>query len=205
MTSLIVLCPHCLTWIEPHAESCTECGVAVNLNDHDPNVEIIAERLGDQMQDLGAMKLLRRGWPACGRLLLTTRGLLFVPEFAVRSNGALEAVTDDASAGSQRVASLFHWWSIPPWRRPLDEPDPKLLSANRQPQSTLDLLFDAPGSFFVTRTSIQRIHFRWGRVQIERPPYRSVSLTQVQGGSQPRDALRHLQEYPEWRGLVAGL
>lgn len=205
MTSLIVLCPNCLTWIEPHGESCTECSVAVNLDDYDPNIESITERLGEQLQDLGSMKLLRRGWPACGRLLATTRGLLFVPEFVVRMNGALEAVTDDAVAGSQRVANLFHWWSIPPWRRPLDEADHKPPSAVSHSQSMPDLLFNAPGSFFVARASIHRIHFRWGRVQIERPPSRSVSLTQIQGGSQPRDALRQLHEFPEWRVLVAGL
>jgi len=205
MTSLIVLCPHCLTWIEPHAQCCNECGSVVIVDDCDPTPESIADRLGEQLQDLGPMKLLRRGWPGCGRLLATTHGLLFVPEFGVLLNGALDAITDDTQAGSQRVASLFHWWSLPPWKRPVDEPDQKHPIANRPPRTMLELLFDSPGALFIVRNSIQRIHFRWGRVQIERPPSRSVSLTQVQGGSPPRDTLRQLQEFDEWRALVTGL
>lgn len=205
MSSLIVLCPHCLTWIEVHAQSCTECAATVIVEDSDPPIETLAQRLGDRLRYLGPVKLLRRGWPACGRLLATTEGLLFVPQFAVQPNGALESVADEALAGPARLANLFHWWSLPPWRRPVEQSPVRPEAAPLPPRSAVELLFESPGAFFIQRTSIKRITVRWGRAQIERPPSRSVTLAQISDGSAPRDALRQLIEFPPWHSLVAGL
>lgn len=206
MSSLIVLCPHCLTWIETHGECCTECGVTVSLEAADPPEDELSARLGECLDDLGLVKLLRRGWPTTGRLIATTSGLLFVPQFVVQPNGALEALVDDSSSVPPRVSQLFHWWSLPPWRRPVDEPDYRAASdAPPATQSTRELLLNSPGGLFISRDSIQRIQIRWGRAQIERRPTRSVSLSQVASGPAPRDALRRLIEYPQWHGIVAGL
>ena len=205
MSSLIVLCPHCLTWIETHAEFCTECGAAVSVDDKDPTDEVLAERLGERLVDLGPVKLLRRGWPNCGRLLATTGGLLFVPLFVIQPNGALEAAPEEVPVGSVRVANLFHWWSLAPWSRPADETIAKSPEATIPLQPVMDLLLDSPGAFFIRRESIRQIVVRWGRAQIERRPLRSVSLAQAQGGANPRDSLRKLIEFPAWRGIVAEL
>ncbi|MBS0201353.1 MAG: hypothetical protein JSS49_00530 [Planctomycetes bacterium] len=205
MSSLIVLCPHCLTWVEPHAQCCTECGGSANTDENDPASELLAARLGTRLLDLGPVKLLRRGWPACGQLLATTKGLLFIPRFTIQPSGAMEATTDETPGPSNRVAHLFHWWSIPPWRRPVDEvvpisPD----TAAGPPIPVLDLLLDSPGGFFIQRSSIQRISLRWGRAYIERPPSRSVTLAQW-GSTTMREALRLLIESHDWRSLVTGL
>jgi hypothetical protein len=205
MSSLIVLCPHCLTWIEIHAQCCTECGTSVTIEDPDPDNDTLTQRLGERLSDAGPVKLIRRGWPNFGRLLATTEGLLFIPQFSVQPNGALEAVTTEAPRASQRVANLFHWWSLPLWRRPVDQSPVRPEAAPLPSASAVDLLFDSPGALFIQRTSIKRIVVRWGRVQIERPPSRSVSLVQVSSGSPPRDALRQLIEFPPWHGIVAGL
>lgn len=205
MSSLIVLCPHCLTWVEPHAQCCTECGGGANADDNDPEIDSLITRLGTRLLDLGPIKLLRRGWPTCGQLLATTEGLLFVPRFTVHPNGALEATTDESPGSSNRVAQLFHWWSLPPWRRPVDEAAPINPDATPTPiQPVLDLLLDSPGGFFIQRASIQRISVRWGRVHVERPPSRSVTLAQW-GTTPTRDALRLLIEAPGWGPLVSGL
>ena len=205
MSSLIVLCPHCLTWIETHEPCCTECGSTANVDDPDPPYETLAERLGDRLRDLGPVKLPRRGWPGCGRLIATTEGLLFVPQFTVQPNGALEAVTDEAPGGSARVANLFHWWSLPPWRRTSEESPSRAEAVSIPPQSVLDLLFDSPGAWFIQRNSIRRITVRWGRAQIERLLSRTVVLAQMSGGPSPRDMLRQLIEFAPWRSFVAGL
>lgn len=205
MASLIVVCPHCLTWIEIHADCCTECGSAVNVDDADPADEALAERLGTRLLDLGPIRLLRRGWPERGQLMATTEGLLFLPVFAICDSGALEAVTEDPVPGVSRVAGLFHWWSLPPWRRPVGDGEHLPSTEANQPRDPLSLLFDLPGTFFIQRTTIQRLTVRWGRIQIERRPSRSVSLAQVTGFSNPRDALRRLIEFQEWRSIVASL
>jgi hypothetical protein len=206
MASLIVVCPHCLTWIETHAETCTECGRPVSVDDRDPSVEDLTERLGVSLADIGPMKLLRRGWPECGRLLATTEGLLFVPRFVVQPNGALQAATDDGGSGTARVPQLFHWWSEPARRTPAEEAvagEPPTAELSTVP--VLNLLFDSPGAFFIRRESIHRIIVRWSRAEIERRPSRTVSLAQASSGPNPRDALRSLNVFSPWQGIVAGL
>lgn len=206
MSSLIVLCPYCLTWIEPHAQSCTECGCTVNVDDPDPGKDELVTRIGDLLRELGPVKLLRRGRPSCGRLFGTTEGLLFIPQFIKQANGSLEAVTDDVPENSSRVASVLHWWSLPPWRRPVDVDAPSAVSIqSNDPRSPLEMLVDSPGAFFIRREAIQRMTIRWGRVQIERRPARSVALAQVPGGPSPRDALKQLIDYPIWRAVISAI
>lgn len=203
MSSLIVICPYCLTWIEPHAQSCTECGCTVNVDDPDPGQDELAVRMGDSLRELGPVRLLRRGWPSCGRLIGTTEGLLFVPQFVKQPNGSLEAVTDDVPENSSRVANVLHWWSLPPWRRPVEVDTPLPASADTDdPRSPVEMLVDSPGAFFIRREAIQRVTVRWGRIQIERRPARSVALAQVPGGPSPRDALKQMIEFPTWRAVI---
>jgi len=204
MTSLIVLCPHCLTWIETHAQCCTECGGGVDTDDTDLSPEIVDKRLGEWLLDLGGVKLLRRGWPNFGRLVATTEGLLFVPQLIEQANGALEAALEGALAGPERVRSLIHWWSLPVWRRPL-ETYPHDEMATLPQQSLRELLYNSPGAFYIGRDSISRITVRWGRVQIERRPSRMVSMTPVPAGGKLRDSLRSLIDFAPWRTLVAEL
>lgn len=206
MASLIVLCPHCLTWIETHAETCTECGHLVSVDDKDPPVGYLAERLGVSLADVGPIKLQRRGWPECGRLLATTEGLLFVPRFVVQPNGALQAATDEAGIATARVPHLFHWWSEPARRTSADEAAARETpAAGVSTVAVLDLLFDSPGAFFIRRDSIHRIVVRWSRAEIERRPSRTVSLSQAASGLNPREALRSLNVFSLWQGIVAGL
>lgn len=205
MASLIVVCPHCLTWIEIHSDCCPECATAVSVDDNDPAADLISERLGDRLQDLGPTRLLRRGWPESGQLVATSSGLLFVPHLIVRPNGALEAITEDSQLRPSRVSGMFHWWSLPPWRRPVDDDQGRSSAECAEGRPLIDLLFDSPGAFFIARSTIQRIGSRWGRVQIERQPSRSVSLSHTPGSESPREILRPLVEYDAWRSLVGGL
>lgn len=206
MSSLIVLCPQCLTWIETHGECCTECGTAISVDDRDPTDEVLAERLGERLLDLGPVKLLRRGWPGCGRMLVTTQGLLYLPQFTIQANGALEAATDNLPSPANRVNHLFHWWSLPAWRRPVDADGPHSPAIETIPlQPPPELLINSPGAFFIRRDSIQRIHVRWGRAQIERRPMRTVTLDQASGGPHPRDLLRPLAEFASWKEIIASV
>lgn len=204
MSSLIVLCPHCLTWIEIHAHACTECGGGVDIDDRDLDPEIVEQRLGEWLVDLGCVRLLRRGWPNVGGLLASTEGLLFVPQFIVRPSGALVAISEGATDGPDRLRNLIPWWSLPVWRRTTTEIEPtEAVAIPRQPLR--DLLYDSPGAFFIRRDSIRRVLARWGRVQIERSPARMVSLTSASAGSNLRESLRRLMDHAPWRSLVAEL
>lgn len=203
MSSLIVLCPHCLTWIEPHAQCCPECGGAVDLDDVDPSPERLAERLGEQILCLGPLKLVRRGWPDCGQLVVTTRGLLFVPLLAPQMSGALEAIVVEPPH-STRTTNLLHWWPLPSWRRASEKSTTHPAQQGRASQrSILDLLLDSPGAVFVQQSAIQRIGMRWGRIQVERRPSRALTLTQIADGPGPRDLMHSLTELPDWRDLVS--
>lgn len=204
MSSLIVLCPQCLTWIDTSADCCGECGTFVSLLDPDPSDDILNERLGEWQHEVGALRIARRGWPDRGQLLATTQGLLFIPAYQIHLNGALEAQSDEPTAGSGRVAQLLHWWSVPPWRRAA-EGTPRRLESGLPAMSPLELLRDSPGAVFVARGSIRRLLFRWGRVLIERLPSRTVTLLPQAEAPPPREALRALMEFPEWRTLVSEL
>lgn len=205
MPSLIVLCPHCLTWIEIHADSCPECGGAVCVEDPDPSDELLAQRLGDPLVDLGPMLLARRGWPGQGQLLATSEGLLFVPRFTRRPNGALEALTEGFLNPSSRVANLFHWWSLPPWRRPISENEslPPVTPLKRG--TPIEELMNSPGGLFVARQAIRRIIVRRGRIQVERQPSRSVTFSQMSGYTDPGDALKQLMDYSPWQQIISGI
>jgi hypothetical protein len=206
MSSLIVLCPHCLTWVGTHVDHCTECGVTVNDEDDDPSIDLLTERLGTWLVELGPVKLARRGWPGRGSLVATTEGLLFVPEFTTQPNGALEAVAEEPPVGATRVAHLFHWWSLPPWRRPIvDETQTPPQSRFDPIRPPVDVIFDTPGALFVQRTAIKRISLQWGKAQIERRPSRSVTFASLSNGPSMRSMLRRLIDFPPWRPLVGGL
>lgn len=195
MSSLIVVCPHCLTWVEPHADRCTECGVAVDMDARDPDDATLARMLGEPLLELGPVRLDRRGWPSLGRLVATTEGLLFLPEFVRRPNGAIEPRLDEPDNTTNRSARLVcSWW----WFR-----QSQLTSAKPVPIAAVDdtvsrpihqRLLDAPGGLFVARASVRRLLARWNHLQIERRPARSVTLWPVPRGAAAGELLKQLRE-----------
>jgi hypothetical protein len=176
----------------------------VDIDAEDPPADQVEQRLGDRLSDVGRAKLSRRGWPNLGQLIATTEGLLFIPDLVAQNNGALAATVDEAPIGAERVRSLFHWWSVPAWRRPVAETQ----TSTEPPvgdRSLRELLFESPGALFVPRDSIKRIFARWGRVQIERPPARTVTLSEITNDTGLKDGLRRLVDFPDWRRVVANL
>ena len=208
MSSLIVVCPQCLTWAEPHADRCTECGIAVDVDAPDPDEATLARRLGEPLRELGPVRLDRSGWPSLGHLIATSAGLLFLPEFQVRPNGAIEPRLDEPDFGNRWTAplSLSWWW---PQQLPRTPASPlararsaSAVAADDTPSLPLfQRLLDAPGGLFVARSSVQRLLARWNRLQIERRPARSVTLRPVPRGASSGELVRQLRELSAWRGV----
>ena len=200
MSSLIVVCPHCLTWVEPSADCCTECGVAVDVDA--PDAKEVTLRLGESLMELGPVRLERRDWPSLGTLVGTTEGLLFVPQLKSRSNGAVETIDGDSHA----AASWLAIW-LASWRRVTvvsSSPAPSMEnSAGLRPAH--EMLFDSPGALFVQRTSIRRALIQWGCLRLVRPPSKSVTFTPISTSQTIRQLMRPLGEAAAWRNLIAGL
>jgi hypothetical protein len=201
MSSLIVICPHCLTWVELHADRCTECGVTVDIDAPDPDATLLAHRLGEPLLELGTVRLERRGWPSLGQLVATTQGLLFLPELVSRPNGAYEPRQDWqvelAVSWAERLSGRW-WW---PWHSGsvcLDSDSPNAASV-RWKQPALERLFDSPGGLFVQRTSIRRLIPRWNCLRIERLPLRTVALAPIARETSVALLLNRLRELPTWR------
>ncbi len=202
MSMLIVICPHCLTWVEPHADRCTECGVVVDFDAPDPDEVTLLQRLGEPLLELGPIRLERRGWPPRGKLLATSEGLLFLPDFVSRPNGAIEPPPEepDIEETPGNGQTEWSWW---PWK---SESTQSLYNAAHQsvierPEPALQRLLNAPGGLFVQRTSIRRLVLRWNRLKIERAPARSVTLLPLSRDSSVSKLLRRLRELPMWRGI----
>ena len=196
MSSLIVVCPHCLTWAEPHADRCTECGVVVDVDAPDPDAESLALRLGEPLLELGPVRLDRRGWPSLGRLVATTEGLLFLPEFVRRPNGAIEPRLDEPDHSASWPARLGRswWW---PQRSQLTTPAKSAPAADADDTVSRPIhqrLLDTPGGLFVARASVRRLLARWNHLQIERHPARSVTLRPVPRGAAVGELLKQLRE-----------
>ena len=195
MSSLIVVCSHCLTWAEPQADRCTECGVAVDIDAPDPDAESLAWRLGEPLLELGPVRLDRRGWPSLGRLVATSEGLLFLPDFVPRPNGAIEPRIKEADNMAGRS-----WWPV--WSQCAATKFAP--AADTDDTASLPLfqrLFDAPGGLFVARPSVRRLLARWNHLLVERRPARSVTLRPVPHGAPVGELLRQLRALSAWRGV----
>lgn len=196
--SLIVVCTHCLTWVEPHADRCTECGVIVDVDAPDLDDETLAARLGEPLAELGPVRLERRGWPSLGRLIATSEGILFLPDHAQRQNGALEPRRDEPLRRASWFTRLTEWWQSPRLPAVSAMPvagrtsDPTSMSAASQ------WLFEAPGGLFVRRSSVRRTLARWNHLKIERQPLRSVVLAPAAPGDTVKQLLSRLHDQAAW-------
>jgi len=198
LMSLIVVCSHCLTWVEPHADRCTECGVIVDVDAPDLDAETLATRLGEPLADLGPARLERRGWPSLGRLIATSEGVLFLPDHALRPNGAIEPCQAAAVRGVSWLA-----WITSGWRRG-NSPAVIVLPATcpacdlSEQLQVSERLLNAPGGLFIRRSSVRRTRARWNHLKIERPPNRSVILTPAQQHDTVRQLRNRHREYAAW-------
>lgn len=203
MSSLIVVCPHCLTWAEPHADCCTECGVAVDVDAPDAEDATLTQRLGEPLAELGPVRLERHGWPSLGTLVGTTEGLLFIPRLKSRPNGAIEAIDEDSLAAASWLAIWLASWlrapagSSSPSTRPDDD--------SSGLRSSRELLFDSPGALFVQRTTIHRALIQWGCLRLLRPPSKSITFAPASTCQTIRQLMRPLGDSVAWRNLIAGL
>lgn len=194
MSSLIVVCPHCLTWAEPHSERCTECGLAIDMDAPDPDEHELLQRLGEPVADLGPIRIDRLGWPDFGHLLATSEGLMFLPQFSVRPNGALEPMTVDHPTSTARKIHRGSWWWPNRSRATSSGESAASDDTIAQEASTVQRLFDSPGALFVARSSIQKVQVNWTHIRIDRRPARSVTLRSVPSGLSLHDLLKRLRE-----------
>lgn len=196
--SLIVVCTRCLTWVEPHADRCTECGAIVDVDAPDLDDETLAARLGEPLAELGPARLERRGWPSLGRLIATSEGILFLPDHAPRQNGALEPCRDEPHRRASLFVQLTQWWQSA--RLPAVTAIPVACRTNdqRSVSAASQWLFEAPGGLFVRRSSVRRTLARWNHLKIERQPLRSVVLTPAAPGDTVKQLLSRLHEQAAW-------
>ena len=196
--SLIVVCTHCLTWVEPHADRCTECGVIVDVDAPDLDEETLAARLGEPLAELGPVRLERRGWPSLGRLIATSEGVLFLPDHDQRQNGALEPRRDEPLRRASWFTRLTEWWHAPRLPAVSAMPVAGRTSGHNSVSAASQWLFEAPGGLFVRRSSVRRTLARWNHLKIERQPLRSIVLAPVVPGDTVKQLLSRLHEQAAW-------
>lgn len=182
MQNLIVFCPQCLSWVEPHAELCPDCGLIVTLDQPDPDQESLARTIGTPLMFLGPVRIERPRLPNYGDLLGTTQGFLFVPRLHRRLNGAWEGVMSNRVPGwwpfrGESSANRFlDWLRRPAGSRLSDSKEAETADPSRLSGSLSERLMESPGGFFVERRFVRAITCRRKTVKLERVPFRNISL-----------------------------
>ncbi len=101
----LVLCHECLNWVEATEGWCDHCAAVVRVEEPDPPVEELAERIGRVVRLLGEVRLKRRKLPSVGMLYATEKGLLFVPH--VRESPPRREPLDREARGRLLLWTLF--------------------------------------------------------------------------------------------------
>jgi hypothetical protein len=210
MQNLIIFCQHCFTWVEPHSETCPDCGVEVDLDRPDPDRETLAEVLGAPVTVLGPVRVERQGLPNYGVLIGTTTGVLFVPRLHRRINGAWEGVTSQRLPGwwpfQGDLASprFLNWLRRPFAVRAGDEAKPEAVD-EAEIVSLSDRLMDSPGAFFVDRRLIRSVTARRRTIKLDRSPLRTVTLIDESDEGTVLTSLNALAVQNAWQGVQTTL
>lgn len=179
MQNLIVFCQRCLSWVEPHAELCPDCGTTMTLDQPDLEPDFLDRIIGTPLMLVGPVRVERPRLPNYGDLVGTSEGMMFLPRLHRRLNGAWEGVTSHRVPGwwpfrGEQSTNRFLDWLRRPANAQLAEPtqgEARFLTG-----SLSQRLMDSPGAFFIERRFIRAMTCRRKGVRLERSPYRSITL-----------------------------
>lgn len=198
----LVICHSCWNWVTPSGNTCPECHQVLDITRPDPTPAELAAIFGESIARLATVRLERRKLPSWGSLVGTTTGLLFVPFLQARADGGL-AAPNGGPRGWQNW-TLWNFWRKPafPAGRVLAELGHASLQASAGPD-VVELFLDSPGSLFIPREQLLRLHVRGQRWSVARS---RGSITQMQVLSPPdewRPAWRQLTAAtPAWQSIV---
>jgi hypothetical protein len=165
----LILCHHCLSWVEPIGEQCPQCDYPLDARAPDPSSEELSAAIGQIVGRIGEVRIARAALPNQGSLYETTQGLFFVPH-------RLEQVKlvrgETAPRRLQTVVAA--WLSAPldllrrsPDRRPAARME--IAVDEHPPLGPADsgklpaLLMQNPGVFFLSSRSIHKVRWSlWG-------------------------------------------
>lgn len=165
--TLLLLCPECCQWREPADGRCPVCAGALDVAIPDPTLETLADEIGDFHGSLGDAEVSRADFPKCGRLYVTTGGLLFLPN----ESRVIVFANDDRSAipaRRGRVSRMIVRW----WLRLSGRGSAARFACERRASvlvtsdriALAELLRSDPGVLFWSRGTIaswRRQHGRW--------------------------------------------
>ena len=160
MSSSLLLCHGCFTWVVPRGDRCPQCGEIIDPATPDPPLYRLQETLGRLLEPLGEASLRRSLLPNQGMLYVTTRGLLFVP-YDDQDDDQQQPPHEAASHGEPRkpllpaiLGAVRRIFRI--GRRRRIRPKRRLLRVDES-HRLAQLLMDDPGVFFVPHGSIRRL------------------------------------------------
>lgn len=196
----LLLCHHCWSWVAPSGVNCPDCHHLADITQPDPQAAQLACEFGDYVVRLSMIRVETRQLPAVGSLLGTTRGLMYLPFLEALEDGGLRSLADFA-----RQRSLWSRWRF--WQTP-QFPAGRLLAAAAEVSlpdepDLVQRFLDAPGSWFVPRDCLLRIHVRgknWALTRTRGPVLRFQMLSTPE---EWRPAWRQLlAASPEWQRLT---
>ena len=206
MQNLVVLCSCCISWIEPCAEVCPECGAAVLLDHPDLDQDELNELLGSPLLPLGLVSIERTNLPNMGLLVGTTRGVMFLPQLHRRINGAWEGVTTHRPPGwwpfrNEAGSAGFLNWLRRPWGMKTEMSAKATAGADLDPVSLSDRLMDSPGAFFIQRRLIRSVAIRRRTIKFDRTPLRIMTIVDETENESLATAFASMCTQGDWSDL----
>lgn len=198
----VVLCHHCWTWIFPQGIGCPECQQVVTLDDPDPALEELTERLGTSAVCLGEVRWERPKLPSRGELWGTSAGLIYWPYLVNLPNGSI--VPWEPSPPQESSWSVFSLWHRTETR---ENPAATPADWNEFPTEAAECgtgFLNAPGAAFLARDQLARIQCRGRHWTIHRTTGRAVRFTAIAAATAWKPVWQSFLQQDAWRHLAPG-
>lgn len=189
----IVLCHVCWCWSDNSAGTCADCGRELDLGEPDPDRTELAELLGTCLGAWRPLHSVRQRQSHACQLVLTTSGLLCLPDALL--TGKPSVIYPDDRAKAPRGWRGFAAWLR---RRNSDGTRFHAFSSEAARLNPVDELLGNPLAVFVPCRSLVRVGLRGRHLRIERLLAQPLQLTVMGDPAVIHEGLERVSQEPAW-------
>ena len=209
MSTSLLLCHECFSWVQPDGDHCPACHLNVDMATPDPPMRTIQAAIGEVVCLVGEVRVRRKLLPENGSLYATTNGLYFLPHQLEQETRMVE--TSAVSSSLLWSCAAFVWTplifilpfvknqNVKPMR--VQVARPRVLAPGES-DVLPEFLMRNPGVFFVPRTSIDVFHRRRSNWLLRRRQGPALKFTPESDEQEFRRRLTQLADTDTWRDYL---